>query len=355
MWYYLSFVFLSVLLVSQVSKKRLGLAFFIIVSIISALSFFVDPNETWDLFRHYQSIELYGDMGLDWIIANRLDDNPLTSLYLYCFSYLSDPRFFVFCTIFITYGFTFKLLFEITKDYNLGRKSIAWITLYLLSNWNYLLVVSNCRIFMLYAIIAYLFYMELVKDKYHVLSLVVYIAACFFHYGIVIVLIARLVLYTHKFIKSDIALIIISIILFSSYSYILPLLGSNTLINTIEEKIIAYQEYKVFGTLQYISSLANILLVAVIFAYSHWKEANKTDFSLISIISIFIIFLQITNYQIIIRETCLLASFVIIPAAALFTNNYPRNLITLFKLESIAILVYRCWYEYALLNYTFVF
>lgn len=353
MWYYLIFVLLSTLLVSRVQERRLRLVFFIIVSYLSIFSFFVDPVETWDLFRHYQTIELYGDMGLDWVLSTRIDDNPLTALYLYLFSYLSEPRFFVFCTIFITYGFTFMLLYEVNKDYHLNRKSLAWITLYLLSNWNYLLVVSNCRIFMLYAIVAYLFYMELVKDKYHFLSMIVYVAACFFHYGIVIVLLSRIVVYAHKFIKSDLAIVLTSIILLSSYTYLLPLLGSNVLTSTIEDKIVAYQGYKVFGTLQYVSSLANILLVGCIFSYSRRKEIEKTDFMLISIVTLAVIILQITNYQIIIRETCLVASLVIVPAVALFSKYNSNILITLLKMESVTILAYRCWYEYALLNYNF--
>ena len=152
MWYYLTFVLLSVLLILRVAEKHIRIVFFLIVSCISMLSFFVEPSDTWDLYRHYETIGLYGDMGLDWVLANRIDDNPLTALYLFVFSYLNDPRFFALCTIFITYGFVFMLLHEVIKDYNLSRKTIAWISLYLLSNWNYLLVVSNCRIFMLYSV-----------------------------------------------------------------------------------------------------------------------------------------------------------------------------------------------------------
>ena len=354
MWYYLTFVLLSVLLILRVAEKHIRIVFFLIVSCISMLSFFVEPSDTWDLYRHYETIGLYGDMGLDWVLANRIDDNPLTALYLFVFSYLNDPRFFALCTIFITYGFVFMLLHEVIKDYNLSRKTIAWISLYLLSNWNYLLVVSNCRIFMLYSIIAYLFYMELVKDRFHALSLVVYIAACFFHYGIILVLIARLVIYAKRFVRGDIALVLLSIVLLSSYNYLLPLLGSISLTNTIEDKIIAYQGYKVFGTLQYVSSLANIILVACIFAYSRWKELDKSNFSLIAIITLAIIFMQVANYQIIIRETCLVASFALVPTIPLFAKYRSHLLISLFKVESIVILLYRCWYEYALLNYNFV-
>lgn len=354
MWYFLFFVIIAVLCILKAPETRLKFVFSLVVLALSALSFFVAPSESWDLFRHYETIELYGDQGLDWVIAFRLDQNPLTALYLYSFSFLSDTRFFAFVTILITYGFTFLLLYEAKKDYNLNRNSVAWLSFYLLSNWNYLLVTSNCRIFMLYAIVAYFFYMELVRDRHHVIAPIVYVASCFFHYGIVIVLVARFVLYLQSFVKNSVMLTFILFLFIATYSYLLPMLSSYSLVETIESKIESYQAYNVFGTLQYASSLANIILVAFIFALTKMKDIVNTKFTTVSIFTLLIIATQITNYQIIIRETCIVSSFAIVPLIAIICEKKHQTIISAVKFESIIMLAYRCWYEYTVLDYNFV-
>ena len=354
MLYFLFLVLFSTILISRTDDSKLKYVFAIIVFALSMLSFFVEPTETWDLFRHYEKIMLYSDTGLDWVIENRLDKNPLTELFLYLFTYVPDHRLFAFCVIFITYGFTFLLLYEARKDYCISRSNMAWISFFLLSNWNYLLVVSNCRIFMLYAIVAYLFYMELVRDKYHKVAITVYIASCFFHYGIMIVVAGRLALYFRRFLKNDTFIVLLSIIMVTGYSYLFSLLGSSVLTDILEEKIAFYQGYTVFGTWQYLSSLSNIILVFCLVLYVRRSFRVKDLFNLISIITIVAIFLHVTNYQIIIRETCLASLLAIIPSLDILEKSKSNILAVTFKLEAVIILLYRCWYEYSYLSFDFV-
>lgn len=352
MWYYLVFILVSELLVLRSSARNLQYVFMLIVVSLASLSFFIETSETWDLYRHHETITMYGELGLDWVLSNRLDQNPLTVLFLYVFSLVNEPRLFQFVAVLVTYGFTLMLLFEVQKEFRISRKSIAWILFYLLSNWNYVLVVGNCRIFMLYAIIAYLFYIEFVRDRHHLLSLIVYIAACFFHYGIAVVLVARIIIYVKKYVKNNVLLILLSIVAFSCYSYILSFMGSNALMTTIGDKVIAYQAYKVFGIWQYTSSLINIVLVLFVFINS-WLRSNKSNYNLTCLVVFISIFVHITNYQIIIRETCLVSSLAIVPLVPLFSKN-TSTLSALIKIESIVILIYRCWYEYGLLDFSFI-
>ena len=156
----LLFYLFSLLLLASSSRRTIPYVFVLIVIGLSVVSFFYTPLETSDLYRHHENIVLYGEMGFDWVLENRLNINPLSHLLYYVFSFLGEPRLYASFSIFITYGFIFLLLHRLSIFYGLSKKSIFLLSTFLLLNWNYLMVVSNCRIFMLYSIIAYFYYME---------------------------------------------------------------------------------------------------------------------------------------------------------------------------------------------------
>ena len=347
------FYTISVLLTYWSNKRNLKILFVFIVALISAISFFYVPSESADLSRHFETIVLYGDMGLEWVTQNRFDINPLTSLLFYAFSFIGDLRWFISFSAFVTYGFTFLLIYKISRYYQLKSSTVALLTMFVLYNWNYLMVVSNCRIFMLYAIIAYLFYEEFIEDRRHKTALIIYLASILFHYGILLVLIPRFFLYLYKPQNKSIYLwmaVVGALLLYlgvSNYQAIL--------FDSISEKVEGYKQYNVFGTWQFLNSLVCILLCCY-YSFKNRRlvlEINKYNIAYWLIV--LLIFLQISNFQVIYRESNLVASLAIVFFAISLKKEQSNSMKHVIAIQSVFSLVYSFVYVYPHMNFNFVF
>ncbi len=336
-----------------VSNKRDLLKVYGLITIgISVLSFFYDPIISSDLYRHLERIEFYGDMGYDWVVENQFYLNPLSNLLLYAFSFLGEPRFFTsFCT-FITYGFSFLLLYRVSKIYSLSKPVIVLLTMFLLFNWNYMLVASNSRIFMLYAIIAYFFYMEFVEDRYHNTALFIYISSVFFHYAILLVVIPRLIIYLYKPVNRITYLGLIIIIAFIVYYGVT---NSNVIFqDSISEKVDFYKKYNVFGKWQFLNSLLCVLVCCIMALRIRAKHDGIRTFIVLFWFIVIPIFLQLSNFQVIYRESNLVASLSIVLIAHLLKANKDSIMKTVIVIQSIYTIVYSFVYVYSTIDFKFV-
>lgn len=346
------FYVISLLLTAVSNHRNLSTVFFLIVVCISIISFFYVPTESADLYKHFANIEFYGDMGLDWVLENRTNLNPLTHLLLYAFSFVEDQRLFTsFCT-FITYGFNLLLLYRAAKYYSLDKSKIVLLMMYLLFNWNYLLVASNCRIFMLYAIIAYFFYMEFVEDRFHKSALIVYLVSILFHYGILLVVIPRLLLYLYKPKNKIVYLWSILIVIFFAYK---GLSSYETIfLDSVSDKIEGYNEYKVFGKWQFLNSLIVVLLCCFYVIKKKLYLIDMKRFSFLFWLIVALIFLQISNFQVIYRESNLIVSLSIIFFSKIFSSNNDLAMRQIIGTQSIISIVYSFVYVYPYMDFIFI-
>lgn len=346
------FYVLSVLFTIVSNHRNLSKVFFLIVVCISTISFFYAPTESADLYRHFANIEFYGDMGLDWVLENRINLNPLTHLLFYVFSFIGEPRLFTsFCT-FITYGFSFLLLYRVSNFYSLNKSTIVLLTIFLLFNWNYLLVASNCRIFMLYAIIAYFFYMEFVEDRFHKSALVVYFASILFHYGILLVVIPRFLLYLYKPTNKIVYLWAILIVIFFAYKGVSSY--EAIFLDSVSDRVESYNDYKVFGKWQFFNSLIVVLLSSF---YVIRKKSYLIDIKRFSLLFWFIealIFLQISNFQVIYRESNLIVSLSIVFFSRILSSNNDHVMRQIIGMQSIISIVYSFVYVYSYMDFIFI-
>lgn len=346
------FFVLSLLLTAVSNTRNQSKFFFLIVLCISIISFFYAPTESADLYKHYANIEFYGDMGLDWILENRTNLNPLTHLLLYVFSFVGEPRLFSsFCT-FITYGFSLLLLHRASKFFSLNKLEIVLLMMFLLFNWNYLLVASNCRIFMLYAIVAYFFYMEFVEDRSHKTALVVYLASILFHYGILLVVLPRFLLYFYKPTNKIVYLLAVIVIVVLTYTG-----GSNyekIFLDSVLDKVEGYKDYKTFGKLQFLNSLIVVLMCCFYAIKKRFYLMDIKRFSLIFWLITILIFLQISNFQIIYRESNLIVSLSVVLFSQVLSKDKDYTMLQIIALQSIISLIYSFIYVYPYIDFIFV-
>lgn len=346
-----AFYIISLLITIVSSKRSLPIAYTFIVLFLSIISFFYVPSETADLYRLFEAIEFYGDMGLEWVLENECNLNPLTSLFLYSFSYIGDLRFFTSFIVFVTYGFSFLLLYRVTKFYSLKKPIIILLTMFLLFNWNYLLVASNCRIFMLYAIIAFLFYMEFIEDKLHKTAFFVYIAALLFHYGILLVLIPRFLLYLYKPTNKKIYLVVLimfSLLAYKGMSYLSLFYGA------LLDRIQGYQDYKVFGVWQFLNSLVCVLVCCFYALYKRVKLYDIKKFCILFWLIIIPIFLQLSNFQVIYRESNFVASLSVVLFSHIFSKSQSSLMQMVIGIQAIASILYSFVYVYSHIDFIFV-
>lgn len=346
------FYTLSLLLIAVSNTRSQSKFFFLIVLGISIISFFYAPTESADLYKIFANIECYGDVGLDWILENRANLNPLTHLLLYGFSFVGEPRLFTSFCAFITYGFSFLLLYRASRFFSLNKTEIVLLMMFLLFNWNYLLVVSNCRIFMLYAIVAYFFYMEFVEDRSHKTALVVYLASILFHYGILLVVLPRLLLYFYKPTNKMVYLLAVIVVIFFMYNG-----GSNyerIFFDSVLDKVEGYKDYKTFGKWQFLNSLVVVLMCCFYAIKKRFYLIDIKRFSLLFWLITILIFLQISNFQIIYRESNLIVSLSVVLFSMILSKNKDYTMLQIIALQSIISLVYSFIYVYLHIDFIFV-
>ena len=349
----LLFFVLSFLLISVCDKKNYSKVFSLIVAGISAISFFYSPSESADLYRHFELIQLYRETGIEFVIENRMGLNPLTHLLFYVFSLSSESRLYpVFCTL-VTYGFSFLLLYRVSKFYALSRSAISLLTVFLLFNWNYLLVVSNCRIFMLYAIVAYFFYMEFIENRLHKSALIVYVASILFHYGILLVVIPRFLLYFYKPVSKKVYLwAIFFLVLLAYYS---SSSNQTMFLNFLSDKVEGYMQYDTFGKWQFLNSLIVVLLSCFFALQKRIYLVDIKRFCLLFWLIVVPIFLQLSNFQVIYRESNLIASLAIVLFSRILSIKNDQLMRHILGLQILFTITYSLMYVYPYMNFSFIF
>ena len=330
----------------------------VFIAVLSYLSFNISPSPTWDLYRHFETIKFYKQVGLNWILENRMDLNPLTHLYLYLFTF-TDHRYFPAITVFITYFIPFYLVYKSANKFNLNQTTVFLITLFLVSNLNYLLIVSNCRLYLLYALFAYFIYMELIESKFKIASWLFYLLAPFFHYGILPLICCRLILlFRKRDIVSDLSIIIIVLLLSLGYMYLLPMLNSTVMLSSLEDKLLGYQKYTVFGTWQFLNSMTCIILVSVI-AYLCYRHSRRNTIFLFYIFCLAAFLIrQLSSYQLIYRSSNFLAMIAVVPFALILTDEerlmkYRYIIINAIMIQSIYSFIYNFTYVYNGIRFDF--
>lgn len=344
-------------------KEKYNFFFMCFVLTLSCLSYYMNVDEASDLYRHFDTIRLYREVGWEWIWDNRMNLNPLTHIYFYLFTFTDEHLFPVF-SVFITYYFTLKLFSKFVHRYGLKRVYSFLLFFGVISNLNYMLIVSNCRLFMLYAIVSYAIYLDLVEHKYIKLAFLIYFLSPFFHYGILPVLLCRFLLsLSAKFNISDTFLILFIFILALIYAVFLPFVSEYSLFSSMSDKLISYNtEYTGFGTWQYLNSISLLLLTLFCSAkyyFTHHEIVAYNSVVLYIICSIVFVLGQLNSFQLVYRSSNYIIMLAVIPLSLLITSTHRKIrscrqlLVQLIAVQAIYSFVYNFVYVYKYISFSF--
>lgn len=263
--------FFFVIINPFVTKKGYKYYLCAILAVLCYFAFHLKITESMDLYRSIGNMQLYAEMGWGWVVANRMDNNPLATVLFFVFGQFENPMWLPTFTAFICYGSAFSLILKCAKRYDLSKGQMNCLLVFFCLNFYYDQAITNIKIYLCYALISYFMYYELMEHRFKKTAWVVYIASCFLHYAAVPFLLFRMVLSLRRKLKDSEFVflgIVFVAVLFSGY--IIPRLGSlGGVLGTLASKNEGYQDYQVFGIWQFISSVTRTFCFSGLFIYMY--------------------------------------------------------------------------------------
>ncbi len=367
-------------------KKHPKVFYFLATIILSSLAYFIVVPENSDLYRYINMMEYMRSMGPEWALDNYGSTNPLSFIFLYCISLFNNDGLLPVIAIFITYSFSFAVLYKASKRFNASVTDVNIALIFFMLNMNYFYVVDVIRIYMAFAIMAYFLYVDIVEKKHRLLCFSAYVILCYFHYAMLVFLFLRLVLiFTRKFkgSMSAVVTVLTPIIIFGGYKFLESFTGGGVLLGFASDRLLGYQDYETFGIWQFAASMIRsalfvFLCLVGIWICSEWKRfelrkntdpqiaiekitpiKRNNDYIIYSLYTTFTVFIFITNYQFVLRTPYfiqIMMSFVLLMILIKLQQYNPRYCIALRSIiiiESLAHFVYLLLYVYRSMYFAF--
>ena len=255
------------LLSSIIVKKKYILKYMIVfAAVIGFMSFHLqEPNQASDLYWHYQTLNSFKKLGFAYFsIFNKSESLPLYGLYFYVISLLPDIRFLPAITAFLVYSLNFYLVYRISKKYELHKRSVIILMIFILCNLNYSGVIMGIRFNLAISVCVLGLYLDLIEKKSLLITLPLYVLPVLMHSSVFIIILLRLLIipFWGKM-KNIIAigLIVVIFILLKELPFIisyLPFAGINQSIDELFYKADLYLqniEQGAFWTVPYYACL----------------------------------------------------------------------------------------------------
>ena len=310
-----------------ISKRMYKLYLVAILATIVYFSFHLQITPNMDLYRRLSEMELYREMGFQWVLENRMEDNPLGTLLFYGFSLLNDYRWVPAITAFICYGIAFYLLIKCADRYNLSKKSMNCLLLFFCLCFYYDHAVTNIRIYVCYALISLFLYKEVIENKCKIISWIVYVMCCYLHYAALPFVVIRLCLVIYRKKKNSLGALILITVCLSMFVSLLSSLfsGAGGVIGTAISKINGYEDYTTFGLFQFVSSILRIIPLTMLCLYVvryGSKNVEKEMEICVYIVLLCILLLCMSNqYQLIYRTPNFLHYLGMVPISVILKND----------------------------------
>lgn len=349
--------YLIIVCLSLFFKKKVKICFLISCFLLAFISYNIAVYPEMDLFRHYQKLELFRNIGWDSIVSNYLHTNPVFNIYLYLIGVLNNNGWLPAITVFVAYFLIAIKILQYGKKINIANIIIIFCFLFTLFNFNYIWLVSGIRSYLAFAIFSYFIYNELVEGKYKKLCWFVYIGLCFFHYIMVLFLFIRILLFVNK--KYTLFIIMSCLIgIMLLLPYINNIFSSFTniqLFSLIVEKNIGYQSYSTFGKWQFLFNVIKYLtLISIYFycrIYRNKYSTRQYDQYVLMIIALLIgtiseyqMFLRTTDFLLLLSSPYIIRLFKKEPLNNSKSSSGPIKLIV--TAEAILMLFFYFIYEY---------
>lgn len=286
------------------------------VIVLAFFAFFMWPDNDYDLYRHYLTLNKYKTLSLqqvlniaeryvgtgtiEWNVNSYINAYPVYSLYAWIISKIGLYQLLPFLTIVIVYGLAvYRIRSVAIQTQNYGR-SVVISYIFVLICYNYVFVTSNIRQPLSNAIFAFALYEELVNRKNKAGCFVIYFMACFIHSSAYMFLGLRILLI---FYNKRTRYIILPTLL--TANHILPIICSELLkvrirsISMVAEKYLNYTVMRANADGKHVSyklmiMYIMILLVLLVFTYGSARYKHYKKYCTIIMLSIFFV-LSMTN------------------------------------------------------------
>lgn len=275
----------------------------IAAAIFGFLAFHMVVYESSDLYRHISRISLYRTMNFNEsmkiVFAN---NNPISHVVFFLFSRLLDNRWYTASIVFLSYYLIFRLINNISEDLVVHKSIPFFCIIFVLTNFNFYMLANCIRMWFSFAIFFYFLYEESVRKRNKIISWIIYVLLTFFHYGVLIMVLCRIIgsiFINYKQKGKGLYLSFFSIIVLIALTLFIEQTQLGELIST---KTVSYNLYTVRGTWQTISGWFKLL--AVIAPILIMPEIRKSIMNMpcIVLIGLFIVnIIQVNNFTMVLR------------------------------------------------------
>lgn len=273
-------ILLAMLLLPQ---KYYRFIFIIICLLLSIVAYNWEPPVGMDLYRHYTLIQNFRTEG--WkgglLFSPYTNNQPIVNYIFYAVSLLPVKYNGILPAIgtFIGYYLFFEVIFEISIEEKIDKISIIIATIFFVSTYKYLYLVSSIRNFVAFSILFYFLYLDLVKHKSVRLCFLVYFLLGFWHYISFLILLFRVILvFYQKYAKPVIAILIIfwkeeQILLFA----ILNKLSFFPIFSFLKGKTSFYIEREIINYKDMVVPIVIFLTITLVLLYYIYESKNKKE------------------------------------------------------------------------------
>ena len=195
MFFSIGVVFLCIIaLITRINKKTLIIVTFVFLSAIAIL---FEPQTGLDLYTHYRMLDIMRRFGYVDTVARfgyLMGNLPVYSVFFYLVSLLQFNKLLLVITYLVVYGCMFHVLSMCVEDHGWSLKGwkIGYVLVMLITN---AYSVTGIRYTLAFAVVFLFLYIDLVRKKHRLLSLIVCVLMCLLHDGMILILAFRLLLY----------------------------------------------------------------------------------------------------------------------------------------------------------------
>lgn len=181
------------LIYKTTNKKQIKTILKIYWFLLAVLAFFYIPTESADLSRYISAAKLYSSFSVEEIVKILGNSKvPMQIIYFYLLGLTKINGLIPAVTSMLFYGFSFSILYDAIKRFELNNKSASISLLFFMEMGGFLCVISGIRSFVAFSAIAYCCYYELIGNKSFVKHIPLYLFASLMHPAAMVLTIIRL-------------------------------------------------------------------------------------------------------------------------------------------------------------------
>ena len=175
------------------SHKKIKRILFLYTVTLSILAFFYVPYETADLYRIYESVDLFSKFSFSefWEWRTQRGDAGISNLLYWGVGKLGVSRLLPALTTFVCYSCVFYIIRKTAEKNNISGKNVAIALLFYMSTGNYMFVVTGIRCMLGISLLAFCFYRESVEGKFSIAHIPLYLISALIHSFSVILIAIR--------------------------------------------------------------------------------------------------------------------------------------------------------------------